>query len=230
MSPLDMAVVQGCLPVLKAILRHGVNVDTRQMALSMAARHNQPDAIDVNVDGADIQPDTHAGYPALLSAASSSLALLKRGASARVSDAIAMTPLHYACIGRPPGLERAVDLLQRWGADPAGHRFVAMYSSEGTYTPRWSLKGKNLRRRVQLYLLSRCARSQRTRDAENNMYTSHQAQGGYRKQERIGTGDADKKCGSALSFNEKKQRQPEVSTPAANNKNSRSLSRVDLAR
>lgn len=45
------------------------------------------------------------------------LAHLKRRAAVTVNDDREGIPLHNACVGRSPGLEAAVDMLLRWGAD-----------------------------------------------------------------------------------------------------------------
>ena len=80
-------------------------------------------AIDALVEaGANIEAKTNLGRTPLFDGAyycerDSMHALLRRGAAVNVSDSHGETPLHKACFGKCPGLEVAVDLLLRWGAD-----------------------------------------------------------------------------------------------------------------
>ena len=126
-SVLDCAAMGGHTRVIQAILEHGADVNSSDgdslTALHKAAMKNQTDAIDTLVEaGADIEFMANEGDTPLFLAASQSfsesmLTLLKRGAEVMMCDEFAYSPMHQACVGRRPGLEKAVDLLLRWGAD-----------------------------------------------------------------------------------------------------------------
>eukprot|EP00752_Nemacystus_decipiens_P014365 g12777.t1 len=124
-AALDYAAIQGHVPVIVAILRHGADVDSRDVlglsALHKAGIENQAGAVDVLAGaGADIDLKTTYGDTPLMRAAFYSrckLALLKRGAAVKVHGGSGETALHRACVGNCPGVDVAVDLLLRWGAD-----------------------------------------------------------------------------------------------------------------
>eukprot|EP00903_Cladosiphon_okamuranus_P014825 g13730.t1 len=126
-AALNYAANEGRVPVLKALLGHGAYVDfpdtNGYTALHMAAMNNRADAVDALVEaGADIELDSNDDYTPLMAAAyfsqrKSMLALLKRGAIVGTCSTFGRTPLHVACLAQRHGLEVAVDLLLRWGAD-----------------------------------------------------------------------------------------------------------------
>lgn len=126
-SALDCAACAGHVPVVKAILAHGADVDSRNddglSALHKAAVNNQADAIDALMEaGADIELRSNHGETPLFQAAyfshnKSMLNLLKRGADVTACDEIGFSPLHITCFEKHPGVEVAVGLLLRWGAD-----------------------------------------------------------------------------------------------------------------
>ena len=127
-SAVDQTALKGSIPVLKAILGYGADVNSRDhdghSALhKVVARRHKAGVIDALVEaGADIELKSNSGDTPLFRAAYFSnaealLALLKRGASVLVRNGCEETPLHRACSRQFPGLEVAVDLLLRWGAD-----------------------------------------------------------------------------------------------------------------
>ena len=126
-SALDAAACDAHIPVLKALVGHRANVNFRDCkglsALHKAAIRDQARAIDALIDaGADIDlKSNNGGTPLFLAAyyscSKSMLTLLKRGAEVMMRDEFESSHLHHACVGRRPGLEKAVDLLLRWGAD-----------------------------------------------------------------------------------------------------------------
>ena len=117
-------VVGGHIPVIKAILGHGADVNARDhmdnSALHMAAIENQTDAIDALIDaGAKIElkgffGGTPLAWAAVYGSVESMIALVERGAQVMMTDDDEETPLHHACFQANPV---AVDLLLRWGAD-----------------------------------------------------------------------------------------------------------------
>eukprot|EP00752_Nemacystus_decipiens_P008050 g7194.t1 len=111
-----------------AIAEHGVDVNASDVrhgetALYKAAGDDQPDAVATLIEaGADVTLKTRDGgtpfaIAAFESRCKSTLVLLQHGAKIDVQDYDGDTPLHLACRGCKHGLEAAVDLLLRWGAD-----------------------------------------------------------------------------------------------------------------
>ena len=126
-SALDVAAFEGHIPVIKAILRHGADVNSRDgdgcSALHSASRSNDEGTIDALIAaGADVELEAHDGstplyHAAYFSQCKSMRALLRRGAVVGGHDKLGQTPLHWACRVKLRGMAAAVDLLLRWGAD-----------------------------------------------------------------------------------------------------------------
>ncbi len=126
-SALDYAASKGHVNVFQAILGHGANVNARNddgyTALHMAARSDQACVVDALVEaGADVElmcnlDTTPLANAALFSSCKAMLALRQCGAEIHARDKFGSTALHLACFGKRRGLEVAVDLLLRWGAD-----------------------------------------------------------------------------------------------------------------
>lgn len=127
LTALDIAARQGEVGVIEVLLNHGADANDRDVdgstALHAAAGNNHADAIDALVAaGADVEVETHDGYTALAEAAYSKgcqamLALLQHGATVTTGNIGGQTALHLTCMEQEKGLEVAVDLLLRWGAD-----------------------------------------------------------------------------------------------------------------
>lgn len=131
-TPLDAAAVKGHLDVLRLLIAHGADLNTIQeesgyTPLHFAALSDQAGAVGLLIEaGAYIEGTGNGvGTPLLHAARACSrkamLTLLQHGADLGVqtvhaSRGACTTPLHVACTRRG-GLEDAVDLLLRWGAD-----------------------------------------------------------------------------------------------------------------
>ena len=126
-SALDLAATNGHVPVLQTILDGGADVnngcDEGYTALHMAAEHDQAGAVHVLIAaGAGIELKNSDGSTPLVHAARYSKikathALLQHGAKLSARDSDGDTALHVACCFQRKGLDAAVDLLLRWGAD-----------------------------------------------------------------------------------------------------------------
>ena len=126
-SALDMAADQGHVRILKAILSFGVDPNAPDSdgntALHHAAAADQAEAIEEHINaGADTERKTSNSSTPLLSAASFTACkavcvLLRHGSAVNARDCEGHTALHWFCYKRIEGLEAAVDLLLRWGAD-----------------------------------------------------------------------------------------------------------------
>jgi len=129
-SVVDIAAQEGHVPILRALIEHGADVNAADTelctALHIAAHHNRVEAVDVLVEaGADVEARDNDGFTPLLYAARSfSLealtALLKCGAYVNTkTDHYFRTPLHYATRSPSTGktASKVVDLLLRSGAD-----------------------------------------------------------------------------------------------------------------
>ena len=133
LTALDEAASRGHLDVLRLITSaRGVDLNTIAgesgcTPLHFAAHADQAAAVELLIDaGAFIEgTGDGVGTPLLNAAVACSskamLALLQRGADLGVQTARRLrrtfSPLHAACLRRHGGLEVAVDLLLRWGAD-----------------------------------------------------------------------------------------------------------------
>ncbi|CAB1109484.1 unnamed protein product [Ectocarpus sp. CCAP 1310/34] len=135
--PLVLAACKGSIDIINVLLKHGVDVNSRDDVVGATALHaaancaSGASAVHALVDaGAEINVQRKDGgsplHYAAASRASSSpsspfetiLALLQRGASVnQVHSGTAQTPLLLACQHRPRGLGSVVDLLLRWGGD-----------------------------------------------------------------------------------------------------------------
>lgn len=126
-SVLDWGATHGHVGVLRAAVRHGVDVNAagspRRSPLYMAAFCMQPGAIDVLLRaGAEIeQGDGRSRTPLHAAAHQGSLPtvliLLEYGARFHTADWEGGTPLHAATAKAGIGSAEVVDLLLRWGAD-----------------------------------------------------------------------------------------------------------------
>lgn len=129
MAALEVAAGKGHVPIIKALRENGADADARDSLgdtpLILAAYKNQADAIHALVEsGAMIDlKSTNTGLTALHCASEchnceAMLALLQKGAFVGARDCVfKFTPLHQACARHGPGVDKAVDLLLRWGAD-----------------------------------------------------------------------------------------------------------------
>lgn len=127
-SALDRAAANGHIHIMRAVIRRGADVNARgrrrRTALHIAAENNQAEAVDTLMEaGAALELRTKRGLTPLLAAAAMSTtctsmrALLRHGAVVTVEDHGGRTPLHWVCRNRRDGVEAAVGLLLRWGAD-----------------------------------------------------------------------------------------------------------------
>ncbi|CAN0332580.1 unnamed protein product [Ectocarpus sp. 12 AP-2014] len=126
-SALDCAAVKGHGDIIEVIAEHGGEVNACDhdgfTALHAAAQHDHAGAIDALVKaGAVVELRENSGLTPLAFAACNSSckamhALFQHGAQVGVRDNEGYTPLHQACWERWVGLEAAVDMLLRWGAD-----------------------------------------------------------------------------------------------------------------
>lgn len=138
-EPLVLAACKGGVDIINVLLKHGVDVNSRDDVVGATALHaaaiwsSGAAAVHALIDaGADINVQRKDGgsplHYAVASRASSSsssprlfetiLALLERGASVnQVHSGTAQTPLLVACQHCPRGLGSVVDLLLRSGGD-----------------------------------------------------------------------------------------------------------------
>ncbi|CAN0062027.1 unnamed protein product [Ectocarpus sp. 8 AP-2014] len=126
-SALDCAAVKGHGDVIEVIAEHGGEVNACDhdgfTALHAAAQHDHAIAIDTLIKaGADVELKENNGLTPLAFAACNGSckamhALFQHGAQVGVRDNEGYTPLHETCWERHEGLEVAVDMLLRWGAD-----------------------------------------------------------------------------------------------------------------
>ena len=126
-SALDIAAKKGNVRVVQAILGQGAYVDDHDevgfTALHVAGEFDQAGVVQALVEaGANIELKNFRGVTPFFHAARHSsreamLALRRHGASVNVRDNSGDTALHKACCQKCAGLEAAVDLLLRWGAD-----------------------------------------------------------------------------------------------------------------
>eukprot|EP00752_Nemacystus_decipiens_P008061 g7205.t1 len=126
---LDIAANEGHGDVVEAIVAYGTAVadadtsDNGFTALRCASRNDHAGAVNALIKaGTDVELKstdgiTPLGYAAYMSSHNAMLALLQHGAKLDVRDIDGNTPLHAACWGRRQGVEAAVDLLLRRGAD-----------------------------------------------------------------------------------------------------------------
>lgn len=127
-TALDLSAERGPIPILKALLRHGADANAQDPGgctpLHTAALGDQDGAIHALVAaGADTELKANGGWTPLHAAArhhrcNAIEALLENKATvnARVT-ASGDTPLHRACFKQRRGMETAVGILLRWGAD-----------------------------------------------------------------------------------------------------------------
>lgn len=127
-SALDLSAGQGHIPILKVVLRYGADVNARDpkgcTALHTATFADKGDAVHTLIKaGADTELKANGGWAALHAASrhhrcKAMLALLQNKAAVNIRhETNGDTPLHRACRKQHRGLETAVDLLLRWGAD-----------------------------------------------------------------------------------------------------------------
>ena len=127
LTALENAAERGHVDVIKAILGNGADIngqdDSGISALHLASEYNQEGAVDALVEaGAEVELQSDDGRTPFLVAAHRSscrtmLALRRHGANLAARDIDLDTALHGACFWKYEGLEMAVDLLLRWGAD-----------------------------------------------------------------------------------------------------------------
>ncbi|CAN0124752.1 unnamed protein product [Ectocarpus sp. 13 AM-2016] len=126
-SALDNAATAGHVSILKAILEHGVDVDSCDgdgcLTLHRTAKSNQVSAIDAvveawaNTERKSIEGRTPLFYTTLFNKKSKAMpTLLRHGAIASTFDDLGLTPLNQVYFRKYPGLEWNMDLLLRWGA------------------------------------------------------------------------------------------------------------------
>lgn len=127
-SALDLSAAKGHIPILSVILRYRADPNARDPVgctpLHTATLADQGDSVHVLIKaGADTNLKADGGWAALHAAArhhrcKAMLALLQNKAAVNTRiDSSGDTPLHRACCKQRRGLETAVDLLLRWGAD-----------------------------------------------------------------------------------------------------------------
>ena len=126
-SPHDVAAGDGHVPVLQAILSRGADINDRDnegfAAIHMAVDDDRAEAVDALIEaGADIELKSNFGYTPFLyaglrSSCRAMTVLRQHGASVAARDYKGATAMHLACLRARKGLEAAVDLLLRWGAD-----------------------------------------------------------------------------------------------------------------
>lgn len=127
-SALDLSAAKGHIPILSVILQYRADPNARDPVgctpLHTATLADQGDSVHVLIKaGADIDLKADGGWAALHAAArhhrcKAMLALLQNKAAVNIRiGSSGDTPLHRACCKQRRGLETAVDLLLRWGAD-----------------------------------------------------------------------------------------------------------------
>ncbi len=127
LTALDIAAAEGHVGVIEVIVDHGADIDDYDddgvTALRRAAQEDQVGAVDALIEaGADIDLKDDLGWTPFTEAAyfnncKAMLALLQHGAKLDTRDNNGDTALHLACAVKRNGLEMAVGLLLRCGAD-----------------------------------------------------------------------------------------------------------------
>ncbi len=145
-SALDLAAERGDIPILEAILRNGADVNTvcpiGCSALHTAALRDRGDSIHtLTRAGANVNIKTNGGWTPLHGAARhhscvAMLALLQNKAAVNSKTPTGDTPLHRACTRQQHGVDSAVDLLLRWGADETAVNSLGRTPAGVLGTPR----------------------------------------------------------------------------------------------
>ena len=146
-SALDLATERAPKSVLEAIVRHGADVNAVDpmglSALHSAAIRDRGEAVHTLARaGADVEMKTGGGWTPLHGAArhhscTAILALLQNKAAVNAKvETTGDTPLHRACSRQHWGVDGAVDLLLRWGADETAPNALGRTPADVLGSPR----------------------------------------------------------------------------------------------
>lgn len=252
-TPLHAAARGGHLGVLSTLIARGADLNTtgevaELTPLHTAAGSGQADAVALLIEaGAGIEGTGNIAEAPLLSAAcacssKAMLTLLQHGANIGAKqNNTGLTPLDMACRQQRGGLEAAVDLLLRWGADETAlnsdRRTPAKMLDSQRYTPRYCSQAEIDRVRVLLarapadkawrrrgWLVMLCSRASKVRSANSDESFETGNGGGGGGPNAAGDQHEDRDCYEATRNEYAEGVGPEVPGKA---NNSRSVAGID---